>query len=91
MYSLYKIIIYRLKKNGGELRMDKLEEMMCDAAAGGHFEKLKRLLEAGADPNVTDYDGRSALVYSISNLFYQFAEKRTRIHTHSILLQRKVT
>ena len=43
--------------------MDKLEGMMCDAAASNDLEKLKRLLEAGADPNVSDYDGRTGLVW----------------------------
>lgn len=40
------------------------------AAFQGDFDQLKSLIRAGADPNKTDYDGRSPLVrFSLTSVF----------------------
>ncbi len=37
------------------------------AAYDGDIYRLKRLIRAGADPNKTDYDGRSPLVWILEH------------------------
>jgi len=37
------------------------------AAYDGDIYRLKRLINAGANPNKTDYDGRSPLVWILEN------------------------
>ncbi|KAA3489477.1 potassium channel SKOR [Gossypium australe] len=44
------------------------------AAYNGDFYQLKSLIRAGADPNKTDYDGRSPLMVSSSDLPYKTPE-----------------
>lgn len=39
--------------------------MNC-AAYDGHLDVLKGLIESGVDPNKTDYDGRSPLVWTLN-------------------------
>jgi ankyrin repeat protein len=36
--------------------------LMCQAAFDGRLEEIKRLIVNGADPNESDYDGRTAMV-----------------------------
>lgn len=46
-----------------EKRESELTMRLNCAAYDGDLHRLKRLVEKGADPNKTDYNGRSPLVY----------------------------
>ena len=46
----------------GKLESELASRLNC-AAYNGDLYRLKRLIGAGADPNKTDYDGRSPLVW----------------------------
>jgi len=55
-------VIKYLRSVGSHAKSDKgLTRAMCTAAAEGNVELIRKLIEAGVDPNVTDSDGRTPL------------------------------
>jgi len=56
-----------LLRHGGELLGSNVGVMLCEAAAIGDVEELQFLITNGADPNVGDYDRRTALHLASSN------------------------
>ena len=54
-------VIQLLVQWKSELNMNNAAGRLCDAASAGDLETLKLVLEHGVDPNVGDYDARTAL------------------------------
>ena len=50
-----------LADRGGRRRAGSVAAAMCAAASAGSVDELSRLLDNGADPNLGDYDKRTAL------------------------------
>ncbi|EHA8592606.1 Potassium channel KOR1 [Cocos nucifera] len=59
-------IIFHIGKQEAELAL-----RVNNAAFYGDLDHLKGLIQAGADPNKTDYDGRSPLLVSLIDCSYQ--------------------
>jgi len=50
-----------IRKQGGSLASESIAEQMCHFAARGDLDGIRKLLENGAEANVSDYDGRTPL------------------------------
>eukprot|EP00854_Cymbomonas_tetramitiformis_P001692 gene1692-2347_t len=60
-------VLQILRDHGAKIQLEDASGEMCRAAAEGDLQQLQRLMENGIDPNLVDYDGRSALHLAASN------------------------
>ena len=75
-------IVGRLREHGDALEHADAASLLCFAASRGDVEQLRRLIESRVNPNVADYDGRTAMslaaseghINCIEYLLSQFAE-----------------
>ena len=60
-------VIEILQKQGAMLGYDDASTQLCTAAESGDMRQMTRLIDNGVDPNVPDYDRRTAFHVAASN------------------------